>query len=176
MNDKCNTTRYLPVFGYRSLQADFEWPTAAMLAEMSPDVRLQSIKFSATDLYTPLSHAQVTLTDGSQSPYFGADLLFGSDTEIDYDSYGYKGQVQADKLVEDFKVWRYDGDHYSYDEDATDLIDWSPKHDNVSTFEFDSETPIREVEATERSPYITSLRFYDKNRVEVYEYQAWEFG
>ena len=154
MNDKCNTTRYLPVFGYRSLQADFEWPTAAMLAEMSPDVKLQSIKFSAKHSAAPLSQAQVTLTDGSQSPYFGADLVFGSDDEIDYDSYGYNGYEYVDKLVEDFKVWRYDGDHYSYDEDATDLIDWSPEHDNVKIIDFDSETPIREVESTEFRGYI----------------------
>jgi len=53
---------------------------------MSPDISLKSLKFSTkTGLETNPGNAQVTLTDGSQSPYFGYDLLLDDDSASDSD-------------------------------------------------------------------------------------------
>ena len=129
-NEECNTIRHLPAFGYKALYPDFQWPTEEMLAEMSPDVKLQSIKFASTDKDAPLSHAQVTLTDGSQSPYFGADnypepanvetIVFDSETpirevestELNY-IYGLNFYDEDRALIYDYEVYNMPSEKFA---------------------------------------------------------------
>jgi len=116
---------------------------------MSPDVSLKSIKFATRySTYSYISSAQVTLSDESESPFFGYDDLQSfHNMEIEVDSNG--------GIIHDFNAYGYDSygiynfgegyGGYDFEGNGSESIDWSVIRYNLETISFDNETPVRTV-------------------------------